>query len=79
MLQVYRVITEFQAEQLDREPAGVQHFQSGESLVVLREENSYIVFCRHSNSMDLADRDRFSIDSSRFERYTEQYTGAGST
>lgn len=76
MVQVYRVIAAFEAKQLDREPLLLESFLPGDLLIALTSEDSYTTFCRHDDSMDLAQCDRFIMGDWEFVRSTEPYGGS---
>lgn len=71
MLQVYRVIAEFEAQQLPWEPFRMESFKPGDLLIVLNSEDSYTTFCRHDESTELDSRDQFRVLDSEFELRTE--------
>ena len=76
MLQVYRVIAPFQAQQLDTEKVHLEDFARGDLLIALREEASSIVFCRRHDPLDLSECDRFIASGLEFETCTEPYASS---
>jgi hypothetical protein len=70
MLQAYRVIAPFSAQQLHREPLWVEHFEPGDLLVALGSEDGQTTFCRWVDSADLEDRRHFVVSDEDFENFT---------
>jgi hypothetical protein len=71
VVQIYRVITEFQAQQLPWEPLRVENFAPGDLVVILTTEDSYTTFCRHNSSIELSAREQFVIQDWEFNEWTE--------
>jgi len=71
MLQVYRVISAFEAKELDREPLWVEIFAPGELLIALSSDGFYTTFCRHEESTILDERSQYIADDLEFEQRTE--------
>lgn len=73
MIQVYRVITEFEGQKLPWEPLRIERLAPGDLVVALGSEDSYTTFCRHDDFTEISKRDQFVIHDWEFERWTEIY------
>ena len=71
VIQVYRVIEPFEAQQLHHEPLRIEIFEQDDELIVLTREDSYTTFCRVDDSAELSKRAQFIITDLDFERSTE--------
>jgi hypothetical protein len=76
VIQVHRVVRAFEAKQLHFEPLRVGIFIPGDLLIVLSSEDSYTLFCRHDESIELGKRAQFTIGDWEFAECTEIEGGA---
>jgi hypothetical protein len=70
VIQVYRVVENFEAQQLHCEPLRVGIFLSGDLLIILKSEDAYTTFCRHE-AEDLTSRAQFLVTDDEFRKSTE--------
>jgi len=71
MLEVYRVVASFSAEQLRRVHQQSETFEVGELLVVLTSDGTHTVFSSYEEAKDLSSRSRFVVAAEVFKQYTE--------